>query len=50
MTNVYTDPLYSKIKEDMHKRLVEIRKKYGDSKELNDENLDNFLKAKGLER
>jgi len=50
MTNVYKDPDYLKVKENMHKRLVEVRAKYGDSKELNKQNLDNFLKAKGLKK
>ena len=32
----------------MHQRLIEIRKKYGDSKELNQEHLERYLKAKGI--
>lgn len=35
MRNVYNDPAYQKIRKNMHKRLEEIRKKYGDSDENN---------------
>jgi arylsulfatase A-like enzyme len=36
MKNVYNDPSYSKVREMLHKKLVELRKEYGDSDELND--------------
>ncbi|NGM63098.1 sulfatase [Sphingobacterium sp. SGG-5] len=35
MRNVYDDPEYHKVRKDMHKRLEEIRKKYGDTDEKN---------------
>ena len=45
MNNVYDDPKYSKIKEQMHKKLSELRVKYGDSKEMDQKNLDRYLGA-----
>ena len=33
MNNVYDDPAYASIREDMHRRLVAIRERYGDSDE-----------------
>jgi arylsulfatase A-like enzyme len=48
MTNEYTNLEYANVKEDMHKRLVEMRIKYGDSKELNDQNLERYLTAKKI--
>lgn len=48
MNNVYNDPNYSKVRETMHKKLKEIRVKYGDSDALTQENLDRYLKAKGI--
>lgn len=48
MTNSYNDPAYKEVREDMHKRLTELRVKYGDSKELNDLNLENYLTAKKI--
>lgn len=41
MQNVYNDPKYENIKKDLHARLVELRKQYGDS----DENNARFLKT-----
>jgi hypothetical protein len=35
MKNVYQDPAYSEIRDQLHKRLEELRKQYGDSDELN---------------
>jgi arylsulfatase A-like enzyme len=49
MINVYNDPNYKDIKEDMHKRLTELRIKYGDSKALNDQNLERYLTAKKID-
>jgi arylsulfatase A-like enzyme len=49
MTNVYNDPNYKDIREDMHKRLTELRTKYGDSKALNDQNLERYLTAKKID-
>ncbi|MGQ9621700.1 MAG: sulfatase family protein, partial [Bacteroidales bacterium] len=34
MRNVYNDPDYSQVKNELHKRLKKIMKKYGDSEEL----------------
>ena len=48
MSNVYNDISYKDVKEEMHKQLIEVRAKYGDSDELNKENLDRYLKAKGI--
>uniref|UniRef100_UPI004047C445 sulfatase family protein n=1 Tax=Mariniflexile sp. TaxID=1979402 RepID=UPI004047C445 len=47
MKNVYNDPSYTSVKENMHKQLEAMRVKYGDSDELNKTNLANYLKAKG---
>jgi arylsulfatase A-like enzyme len=43
MNNVYGDPAYSEIQEKLHKELIEIRKKYGDSDELSEQYLNTFL-------
>ena len=48
MYNVYDNQEYSKVKEDMHKQLKAIRKKYSDSDEIDKQNLERFLTAKGL--
>jgi len=32
--NVYNDPAYTSIKKNLHKRLLKLMKKYGDSEEL----------------
>lgn len=50
MNNLYDAINYKDIQSDLHKRLNELRVQYGDSKALNEENLTNFLKAKGLNR
>ncbi|HUX97616.1 MAG TPA: sulfatase [Bacteroidales bacterium] len=34
MKNLYNDPAYASVKEDLHKRLKDIMAKYGDSEEL----------------
>ncbi|MCW5515679.1 sulfatase [Muriicola sp. Z0-33] len=44
LTNVYDDPAYADVKEKLHKELEEIRKKYGDSDELNQHYIDIFMK------
>jgi arylsulfatase A-like enzyme len=48
MNNIYDDLNYTQVKEDMHKRLEEMRMKYGDSDEMDKINLDRYLKAKGI--
>ena len=45
MNNIYSDPKYSEIKEEMHEKLSELRIKYGDSKEMDQKNLDRYLGA-----
>ncbi len=46
MNNIYNDPAYSTIKNEMHQKLIEIRKKYKDSDLLDKENLERYLNAK----
>ena len=50
MNNVYDDPTYLVVKNDMHKKLKEVRAKYGDSDELEHMYLNKFLEAKDIER
>jgi arylsulfatase A-like enzyme len=45
MQNVYHDPAYTKVKDRMHKRLKELREKYGDSKENDDRFIKEYLEA-----
>ena len=49
MNNIYDDPSYKEVVENMHDRLDEMRNKYGDSDELNARNLERYLKAKGVQ-
>ena len=49
MTNVYNDINYSEIQKEMHLRLQEMRDQYGDSDELTKDNLERYLKAKGID-
>ncbi len=41
MKSVYNDPAYAKVQQELHARLTELRKKYGDSDELDQK----FIKA-----
>ena len=41
MKNVYDDPEYSEVREELHKRLDELRKQFGDSDELTKKFLPN---------
>ncbi|MDB2463086.1 sulfatase [Algibacter sp.] len=50
MNNVYNNPEYTSVKDDMHKQLEKMRTKYGDSDALNEENLNRFLNKKGLKK
>jgi arylsulfatase A-like enzyme len=50
MNNVYNNPEYADVQEHMHKRLEEMREKYGDSDAMDEEHLQRFLSAKGLEK
>lgn len=43
MKSVYDDPAYAKIQEDMHEKLLKIRKKYGDSDEQDQRLLKEYL-------
>jgi arylsulfatase A-like enzyme len=43
LTNVYNDPAYAEIKEDLHVRLEKLREKYGDSSELSQSYIDRYL-------
>ena len=45
MKNVYNDPAYLDIQNDMHDRLDELRTKYGDSKESEEKYLKAYLNA-----
>ena len=46
MKNIYDDPDYAKVREDLHKKLEELRKKYGDSDELNNKFIQEHLKRR----
>ena len=43
LTNVYDDPEYAEIQAKLHTELEEIRKKYGDSDELNQKYINTFM-------
>lgn len=43
LTNVYEDPAYADVRADLHKRLEELRKGYGDSDELDEHYLKTYL-------
>ncbi|TLP79253.1 sulfatase [Maribacter sp. ACAM166] len=43
LTNVYDDPAYADIQDKLHKELEAVRKKYGDSDELNNKYIDTFM-------
>ena len=43
MNNIYNDPEYDELQKKLHKKLEEIRKYYGDSDELNDRFLKEYL-------
>ncbi|MEN6324137.1 MAG: sulfatase/phosphatase domain-containing protein [Proteiniphilum sp.] len=46
MKNIYNEPEYAKVREDLHKKLEELRKKYGDSDELNNKFIQEHLKRR----
>ena len=46
MKNIYNDSNYKEIKDIMHKRLTEMRNKYGDSDELNQMHLERYLASR----
>ena len=43
MNNIYDDPGYLEVKKMMHRRFDEMREKYGDSDELDQMHIDNYL-------
>ena len=45
MNNIYDDPAFTEIKNQMHKRLSKLRIKYGDSDEMDKMHLDRYLGA-----
>ncbi|MCH7658710.1 MAG: DUF4976 domain-containing protein, partial [Bacteroidetes bacterium] len=45
MKNICDDPAYADVREDMHKKLEELRIKYGDNDELNKKFLKSYLEA-----
>lgn len=45
MHNVYGDPSYTDIQEELHKKLDETRKKYRDSDQIDKKYLDDYLSA-----
>lgn len=49
MHNLYDDPSYADVQTQMHKKLIEVRAKYGDSESIEKENLERYLKAKRVE-
>ncbi len=44
MTNVYKDPAYSDVKEDLHQQLEELREAYGDNDALNQHFIEEYNK------
>ncbi|NJB70194.1 arylsulfatase A-like enzyme [Saonia flava] len=47
LTNVYNDPAYVDIRKKLHKELEQIRTKYGDSDELNQQYINEFMNDVG---
>ena len=47
MTNVYNDPAYTLIKDEMHQKLEEVKKKYRDTDSLSQKYLDDYLEVRG---
>ena len=43
MNNRYGDPEYKEIQENLHLRLSELRKQYGDSDSLDQMHIDRYL-------
>lgn len=46
MKNVYDDPAYATIRDDLHEKLEELRLQYGDSDELNAVHLQRYLEIR----
>jgi len=49
MKNVYGDPEYAEVQNNLHKRLEELRKYYGDTDELDAKYLKEYLNSKSKE-
>jgi hypothetical protein len=45
MKSIYGDPAYADIQTMLHKKLQELREKYGDSDELSQQFLQTYLKS-----
>jgi arylsulfatase A-like enzyme len=43
MNNVYDDPDYAEVREELHQKLEDLRKEYGDSDEMNQKYLNAYL-------
>lgn len=48
MHNLYDNPDYKKVQDNMHQQLVNIREKYDDNEALNKQHVERYLKAKGI--
>lgn len=48
MNNLYGDIAFQEVQVQLHKKLTELRITYGDSDELDQQNLERYLKAKNL--
>ncbi len=44
LKNVYNDPAYAKVKQELHTQLEQLRKKYRDTNELSQNYVDTFMK------
>jgi len=45
MNSVYNDPNYKEIQKEMHIRVTQLRKKYGDSDEMDEMHLNKYIEA-----
>lgn len=50
MQNVYNDPAYASVQEEMHQKLSELRKSYGDSDANDEKFLEQYLEVRKAER
>lgn len=50
MHNIYNHPEYAEVQQEMHQKLIETRKKYGDSDEQDWEHLERFLNKKNIDK
>lgn len=47
MKNIYADPEYAEVREDLHQKLKELREHYGDSDDLQEAFLNTYLEIQG---